>query len=82
MLSPEVVRVRFSPTRAFGRDHSYAVVTRELGDPGASFESDERRSVIRTGALAVTLSHAPFRVNISTAGGESLDEDDAELGTA
>jgi alpha-glucosidase len=82
VLSPEVVRVRFSPTRAFGRDHSYAVVTRELGDPGASFESDERRSVIRTGALAVTLSHAPFRVNISTAGGESLDEDDAELGTA
>ena len=31
VLAPEVVRVRFSPTPSFGRDHSYAVVSRELG---------------------------------------------------
>ncbi|MGL6290774.1 MAG: hypothetical protein ACRC2H_08825, partial [Silanimonas sp.] len=30
VLSPEVIRIRFSPT-AFGRDHSDAVVDRALG---------------------------------------------------
>jgi len=82
VLAPEVVRVRFSPRPAFGRDHSYAVVTRELGDAAASFEEADGRSVIRTRALAVTLFHAPFRVSIASASGESLAEDDADLGTA
>ena len=30
VLAPEIVRVRFSPTPAFGRDHSYAVVQARL----------------------------------------------------
>ena len=82
VLAPEVVRVRFSPTPSFGRDHSYAVVTRDLGDPGASFETAADASVITTRALRITLRHAPFRVAFASASGESLDEDDPELGTA
>jgi alpha-glucosidase len=82
VLAPEIVRVRFSPTPKFGRDHSYAVVQRDFGDPGASFETAAERSVIQTRALRVTVRHSPFRVAFATASGESLDEDDAELGTA
>ena len=70
VLCPEVVRVRFSPTPSFGRDHSYAVVTRDLGDPGASFETAADESVITTRALRVTLRHAPFRVAFASASGE------------
>src|SRR5262245_30520081 len=33
--APDIVRVRFSPSRDFGRDHSYAIVKRDLGAPGA-----------------------------------------------
>jgi alpha-glucosidase len=82
VLAPEIVRVRFSPTPAFGRDHSYAVVTRDFGDPGASFDSGGDRSVITTRALKVTIRHSPFRLSFASAAGDSLDEDDPDLGTA
>ena len=82
VLAPEIVRVRFSPAPAFGRDHSYAVVQRDFGDPGAAFETAGDQSVITTSALRVVVTHSPFRVAFATASGESLDEDDPELGTA
>ncbi len=82
VLAPEIVRVRFSPTPTFGRDHSYAVVARDFGDAAASFETAGGQSVITTRALRVTVGHSPFRVSFATASGESLDEDDPELGTA
>ena len=82
VLGPEVVRVRFSPTPAFGRDHSYAVVSRDLGDASASVETVGTKTVVTTKALRVSVNHAPFRVSFATAQGESLDEDDAGLGTA
>src|SRR5262245_58825991 len=82
VLSPEIVRVRVSPTQAFGRDHSYAVVTRDFGDPGASFDTAGERSVVSTRALKVTIRHSPFRIAFATATGESLDEDDPDLGIA
>lgn len=76
------VRVRFSPTRAFGRDHSYAVIRRDLGPAGAAFRIGGAESVITTRALRVMVRHAPFRIAFATASGASLDEDDPELGTA
>jgi alpha-glucosidase len=82
VLAPDVVRVRMSPTQSFGRDHSYAIANRQLGDPAASFEVGSERAVIRTGQLTVTVRHRPFRVAFATADGESLDEDDAARGTA
>src|SRR5437764_11036748 len=57
-LSPEVIRVRVSPGRE-GRDHSYAVVNRNFGDPGATFAIDAAQSTISTSALRVTIPHAP-----------------------
>jgi alpha-glucosidase len=81
-LGPSVVRVRFAPGKAFGRDHSYAVVNRALGDPGLSVNVGAERSTLTTTALRVTIQHAPFRVTFQTLSGEVIDQDDPELGTA
>ncbi|HEX7421709.1 MAG TPA: DUF4968 domain-containing protein [Thermoanaerobaculia bacterium] len=76
-LSPEVIRVRITAAGREGRDHSYAVINRDLGEPGATFSSDAARSTIATSALRVTIQHAPFRVAFANGAGQSLDEDDA-----
>jgi alpha-glucosidase len=81
-LSPEVVRVRFAPATRFGRDHSYAVVSRALGRPGAVVSTRPAESVLRTPALVVTIRHDPPRLRFATPAGEVIDEDDPELGTA
>jgi alpha-glucosidase len=77
-LSPEIIRVRIGE----GRDHSYAVINRNLGDPGATFSIVESQSTLTTSALRVTIRHAPFRIAFATRAGDSLDEDDAARGTA
>ena len=82
MLGASIARVRYAPSRELGRDHSYAVVQRDFGDSGAVFEIGEKRSVIKTAALTVTLRHDPFRVAFADAGGASLDEDDLPRGMA
>jgi len=81
-VSPEIVRVRFSPAAALGRDHSYAVVSKDFGDPRATIASAPGSTSIVTPALRVAIRHKPFRVEVSTAAGESLDADDAAMGTA
>ncbi|HUP47456.1 MAG TPA: glycoside hydrolase family 31 protein [Thermoanaerobaculia bacterium] len=81
-ISPEVIRVRVMPGGEGSRDHSYAVVRRDLGDPGAAFSVEPARSAIATSALRVTIQHAPFRVAFATRAGASLDEDDPQRGTA
>ncbi len=82
VVAPDIVRVRVAPSRQLGRDHSYAVIAHELGGTGASFDVGAERSSVTTRALRVSVTHAPFRVSIASTSGESLDEDDAELGTA
>jgi alpha-glucosidase len=79
-LAPDIVRVRFSPTPSFGRDHSYAIVNRELGPPNATFDVGSQQSVITTPALRVTLRHRPFRVTVADAAGNDLDADDPAQG--
>lgn len=81
-VSPHVVRVRFQPGSAFPRDHSYAVVSRDLGEPAARIEVGASQSTIRTAALTVRIGHRPFRVAIDDARGQSLDADDMAMGTA
>jgi alpha-glucosidase len=81
-VAPDIVRVRFSPTRTFGRDHSYAVVNRDLGDPRSAVRAGARESQIVTPALTVTVRHRPFRVSVADAAGNDLDADDAERGIA
>src|SRR5438132_11417082 len=80
-LSPEVIRVRVTPGRE-ARDHSYAVINRDFGDPGATFSIESARSMISTIALRVSIKPAPFRVGFATSAGQSLDEDDPQRGTA
>jgi alpha-glucosidase len=80
--APDIVRVRFSPTRDFGRDHSYAIVNRELGAPAADVRIADRLSRIVTSALNVSIQQRPFRVSIATTAGDQLDADDAERGIA
>ncbi len=81
-LGPSVVRVRFAPQASLGRDHSYAISSPPAGDPAAQVETGASSSVLRTAALTVTLTHAPFRIAFATASGESLDEDDSGRGMA
>ncbi len=81
-LGPSVVRLRFAPGRGFGRDHSYAIVNRDLGDAGATVEIGAGQSTLATAALRVSIQHAPFRVSMATTSGEVIDADDAEMGTA
>src|SRR5258708_2375368 len=81
VLSPDVIRVRISPGRE-GRDHSYAVVNRNLGDAAASFLSDTTHSTITTATLRIDIRPAPFLIAFATRDGQSLDEDDPQRGTA
>src|SRR5512144_2093841 len=82
VLSPEMIRIRFAPGPGLGRDHSYAVVSRNFGDPGATIKTGPAETVISTRALRVTLHHRPFRVGIADAAGDSLYEEDGRMGTA
>ena len=50
-IRPSVVRVRFAPRPAFGRNHSYAIATRAFGDPGARSEIGTGQSTITTAAV-------------------------------
>src|SRR5215813_707943 len=59
-ISPEIVRVRFSPTPALGRDHSYAIVSKDFGDPHATIASAADTTTITTAALRVTIRHLSF----------------------
>ena len=79
-VDPHVVRVRFVPAPAFGRDHSYALVAPPARDAAARIEVGADRSTLRTSALLVTLAHAPYRVAVEAADGTSLDEDDPVRG--
>jgi len=81
-LSPDVIRVRITPAGKEGRDHSYAVVNRNFGDAGATFNVEAMRSTISTSTLRVSIQHAPFRIAFARRDGQSLDEDDAQRGTA
>src|SRR5262245_60054779 len=81
-VAPDILRVRFSPAQAFGRDHSYAVVGRDLGAPGATVEVGSDQSTLATVSLKVTIRHDPFRISVSDAEGNLLDEDDPDRGIA
>ncbi len=79
-VAPDIIRIRFVPAPAFGRDHSYAVSNRELGAPGANIEVGASQSTLKTAALRVTIRHDPFRISVADAAGNVLDEDDPERG--
>src|SRR5215471_20250974 len=61
-VAPDIIRVRFAPGTALGRDHSYAVVNRDLGAPGATAQIGADQSTLSTAVLRVTIRHDPFRI--------------------
>lgn len=81
-MSDDVIRIRFVPASEFGRDHSYAVVNRSLGPLTGTAEIGSSETVLTTASLKLEVQHAPLRLKISTAAGESLDADDPERGVA
>ena len=81
VLAPEVIRVRFSPT-PFGRDHSDAVVDRDLGAQDFRFESNATGSLVATRALRVEIGAEPFRLTIKDAEGRVIHADDPGRGMA
>ena len=80
--SPDIIRVRFSPTRDFGRDHSYAVLPLPAAGDTPMISVEKDRSILATRSLRVTIRHAPFRLAIADAAGDVLDEDDPAQGMA
>ncbi|MEY2466036.1 MAG: alpha-glucosidase [Verrucomicrobiota bacterium] len=81
-LSADVVRVRFTRAKAFGRDHSYAVVTHDLGGVEAKVNIGKNSTILQTPALKVIVQHNPLRISFANAAGEILDADDTDRGIA
>jgi alpha-glucosidase len=79
-LSEDVVRVRFTTQPAFARDHSYAVIKRDLGTPAANAKIGGATATITTPSLTVTVQYAPLRISFATPAGEILDADDPLCG--
>jgi alpha-glucosidase len=79
-LSDDVVRVRFTTAQAFGRDHSYAVVNRDLATPTVKADIGPAAATLTTASLKVTVQYAPMRISFANAAGEVLDADDAARG--
>jgi alpha-glucosidase len=82
VVAEGIVRVRFAPGTAFGRDHSYAVIAKPATNVAARFQIGGNQSTMTVGQLQVTLQHSPFRIEFSDAAGHSLDLDDPEKGMA
>jgi alpha-glucosidase len=81
-VTPDIVRVRFTPGAAHGRDHSYAIRQPPGIDRQAVVKTGAGSSTITTASLRVVVNHAPFHVSILDADGRSLDEDDPAGGLA
>src|SRR3569833_3122242 len=76
LLGDDVIRVRFTTAKSFGRDHSYAVVDHDFGATSAKADIGNNSTTLSTRSLKVTVQHAPLRISFVNAAGESLDTDD------
>lgn len=79
-LGNDVIRVRFTTAKAFGRDHSYAVVNQDLGNSDAKVQIGSRSTTLATRSLKVTIQHSPLRISFANANGQVLDADDPGQG--
>lgn len=79
-LSDDIIRVRFTTAQSFGRDHSYAVVNRDLGAATVKTDIEADFATLTTASLKVTVRHSPLRISFASAAGEALDADDPARG--
>jgi alpha-glucosidase len=82
VAAPGVIRVRFSPTLEFGRDHSYAVTAGGTRAADAQFTPGTDRDRLRTAGMTVEVQRKPFRLRFLDDGGQVRDEDYAPDGIA
>jgi alpha-glucosidase len=81
-LSDDVVRVRLTRAKSFGRDHSYAVANRNVGGLEAKVIRDRKSTTLQTRTLRVLVQHDPIRISFADSSGRILDADDPERGIA
>ena len=81
-LSDDVIRVRFTTAKSFGRDHSYAVVNHDLGTVSAKIEVGSNSTTLATASIKVVVQQSPLRVSFANSAGEILDADDPGRGIA
>ena len=79
-LSDDVIRVRFTTAQEFGRDHSYAVINRDLGAATTKVDIGSDSTTLTTASLKVTIQHSPLCISFANATGEVLDADDPARG--
>lgn len=79
-LANDVFRVRFTIQPAFGRDHSYAVINRDVGTLHVKADIGSAAATLTTPSLKVTVQYAPLRISFANASGEVLDADDPGRG--
>src|SRR3569833_3872817 len=79
-LSPDVVRVRFTTKSYFGRDHSYAVVSHDLGAINANAKIGVDSTTLTTSSLKIIIQYSPLRISFANTNGEMIDADDAREG--
>ena len=79
-LSDDVIRVRFTAAPTFGRDHSYAVLTRDLGPVQVQTDIKPDAATLTTASLNVTVQYSPLRISFANMAGEILDADDPVRG--
>lgn len=77
-ISDDVIRVRVAKGDRFGRDHSYAVVTTNLGPIQAKATIGPNETILKTATLTVHVQHHPIRVRFANSAGETLDADNNE----
>lgn len=79
-LGDDVIRVRFTTAKAFGRDHSYAVVDQDFGAADTRADVTADSTILTTRSLKVTVEYAPLRISFENSAGELLDADDPGQG--
>ena len=79
-LSDNVVRVRFTRQQAFGRDHSYAVMSRDLGMPDVKAKIGSKVATLATPSLKVIIQYAPLQISFADTAEVILDADDPARG--
>jgi alpha-glucosidase len=81
-LSDDVIRIHFAAAPALGRDHSYAVINRDLGAPQVKVSAGPVSTLLQTASIKLTVQHTPLRISIASLDGKILAADGSQGGIA
>lgn len=79
-VSDDIIRVRFTAAKGFGRDHSYAVTGHDWSEPKAKVESGANTITLATASLRVIVQLTPLRISFADTNGEILAADGQQSG--